>query len=53
MPVVDPEKVKIVFERRINKTVCRKCGAINPPGAVKCRRCRSKHLRPKKRGAKR
>jgi len=52
MPVTDPVKVKIVMERRLNKLVCRKCGAINPPGATKCRRCKSKDLRPKKKGAK-
>ena len=49
MPVTDPEKVRIVVMRRLNKLVCRKCGALNPPGAVKCRRCRSKNLRPKRR----
>ncbi len=52
MPVTDPVKVRIVFERRLNKTICRKCGAINPPNAKKCRRCRSKDLRPKKKGAR-
>jgi len=49
MPVNNPELQKIVFNRVLNKTVCRKCGALNPPGATKCRRCKSKGtLRPKK-----
>ncbi len=51
MPVTDPVKLEIVYNRVLNKMVCRKCGAINPPGAKKCRRCRSKNLRPKKKGA--
>jgi len=49
MPLTDPELIRIVEERVLKKKVCRKCGALNPPGAVKCRRCRSKGtLRPKK-----
>ena len=48
MPVRDPELLKIVYERALNKLVCRKCGALNPPGATKCRRCRSRNLRPKR-----
>lgn len=49
MPVNDPELQKIVFNRVLNKMVCRRCGALNPPGATKCRRCKSKGtLRPKK-----
>jgi len=48
MPVTDPVKLQIVFNRVLNKKVCRKCGAINPPTATKCRRCRSTNLRPKK-----
>jgi len=49
MPITNPELLKIVEERVWKKQVCRKCGALNPPGAVKCRRCRSKGtLRPKK-----
>ncbi|BEP18474.1 50S ribosomal protein L40e [Pyrofollis japonicus] len=46
--VRDPEIMKIVYNRVLNKLVCRKCGALNPPGAKKCRRCKSKNLRPKK-----
>lgn len=49
VPLTDPELMKIVEERVLRKKVCRKCGALNPPEAVKCRRCRSKGtLRPKK-----
>ncbi len=48
MRLADPVKVKIVEERLINKLVCRNCGALNSPRATKCRRCRSKNLRPKK-----
>jgi large subunit ribosomal protein L40e len=50
MPVTDPELLAIIEKRVLNKMVCRKCGALNPPGAKKCRRCRSKNLRPKKKG---
>lgn len=44
----DPEVMKIVYNRVLNKLVCRKCGALNPPSATKCRRCKSKNLRPKR-----
>ncbi|MEZ0290648.1 MAG: 50S ribosomal protein L40e [Sulfolobales archaeon] len=46
MPV-SPELASIVVERVLRKKICRKCGAINPPTAVKCRRCKSYNLRPK------
>jgi large subunit ribosomal protein L40e len=49
MPVaLDPEKMEIVTRHKFGYKVCRKCGARNPPDAEKCRRCRSKNLRPKK-----
>ena len=48
MPITDPELMKIVEARVLNKMVCRRCGALNSPGAKKCRRCGSKDLRPKK-----
>ncbi|MET1128783.1 MAG: 50S ribosomal protein L40e [Thermoproteota archaeon] len=44
----DPEVQAIVYRRVLNKLVCRKCGALNPPSATKCRRCKSRNLRPKK-----
>ena len=50
MPIEDPAKLQIVYRRVLNKLVCRKCGALNPSGAKKCRRCRSRDLRPKKLG---
>ncbi|MEM1873926.1 MAG: 50S ribosomal protein L40e [Acidilobaceae archaeon] len=48
MPVTDPQLLAIFEARVLNKKVCRKCGALNPMSAVKCRRCRSTNLRPKK-----
>jgi len=48
LPVADPKLVEIAARRVLDKMVCRKCGALNPPGAKKCRRCKSKNLRPKK-----
>ncbi len=48
MPITDPELLKIVENRVLNKKVCRKCGALNPPEAEKCRRCKSRNLRPKR-----
>ncbi|MEM2021494.1 MAG: 50S ribosomal protein L40e [Zestosphaera sp.] len=49
MPIADPEAMKIVEARVLNKLVCRRCGALNPIGATKCRRCKSRALRPKRR----
>ncbi len=48
MPITDPVKLQIVFNRVLNKKICRKCGALNPPDAEKCRRCKSRNLRFKK-----
>ncbi|MFW9928801.1 MAG: 50S ribosomal protein L40e [Candidatus Thorarchaeota archaeon] len=48
MPIDDPEKRAIVARVLLNKSICRKCYARNPPKAVKCRRCHSYALRPKK-----
>jgi len=48
MPISDPEKLRIATEHRFNYWICRNCGARNPPGAEKCRRCKSKNLRPKR-----
>jgi len=33
--------------RLLNKKVCMNCGALNATGAERCRRCRSRELRPK------
>jgi len=32
MPITDPELLKIVEARVLNKMVCRRCGALNPMG---------------------
>jgi large subunit ribosomal protein L40e len=34
-------------QRLLNKKICMKCGATNPPRAKRCRHCRSTELRPK------
>ncbi|MHA1820306.1 MAG: 50S ribosomal protein L40e [Promethearchaeota archaeon] len=49
MPITDPIKRKIAQRHLLYKSVCRHCGALNPLGAKKCRRCHRKNLRPKKR----
>lgn len=49
MTISDPIKRRIAFHHLINKSVCRRCGALNPISATKCRRCGGKALRPKKR----
>ncbi|HKZ48939.1 MAG TPA: 50S ribosomal protein L40e [Thermoplasmata archaeon] len=38
--------------RRLNKMICMKCSARNPPRATRCRKCKSKELRPKAKEAK-
>jgi len=48
MSLRDPFKLQLARKHRLDKTVCRKCGATNPPGATKCRKCHSKKLRPKR-----
>ncbi|MFZ8822630.1 MAG: 50S ribosomal protein L40e [Desulfurococcales archaeon] len=48
MPLNDPELMKIVMDRALDKKICRRCGATNPPGAIKCRRCKSYDLRSRK-----
>ncbi|MCW4051096.1 MAG: 50S ribosomal protein L40e [Candidatus Bathyarchaeota archaeon] len=40
----------IARKAHLSKTVCRSCGATNPEGAKKCRKCRGKNLRPKRTG---
>ena len=44
----DPFKLALARKYLVDKSVCRACGATNPPKATKCRKCRSKNLRPKK-----
>lgn len=48
MSLRDPVKIEIARGHRIKKTVCRSCGVTNPVNATKCRKCRSKNLRPKR-----
>jgi large subunit ribosomal protein L40e len=48
MPIDDPVKRKIARYHLLNKSVCRRCGALNSPKAKKCRRCHGKDLRPKR-----
>jgi len=48
MSIRDPFKLQLVRWHRLEKLVCRRCGATNPPKATKCRKCRSKNLRPKR-----
>ena len=48
MSLRDPFKLELARSHLVNKSVCRDCGATNPPKAVKCRKCRSKNLRPKR-----
>ncbi|MHA1410026.1 MAG: 50S ribosomal protein L40e [Candidatus Odinarchaeia archaeon] len=49
MPVTDPDKKFIAMQSLLYLKICRKCGARNSLDAKKCRRCKSKQLRPKKR----
>ncbi|MDH5361688.1 MAG: 50S ribosomal protein L40e [Nitrososphaeria archaeon] len=52
MPIRDPTLLQIAQKRRLYFKICRRCGARNPPGAVKCRKCRSYNLRWKRREIK-
>ncbi|MGV9103714.1 MAG: 50S ribosomal protein L40e [Candidatus Thorarchaeota archaeon] len=46
-PVADLEKRRLAQHYLLYKSVCRDCGATNPPKAKKCRKCKGKDLRPK------
>jgi len=48
-PIDDIEKRRIARYHLLEKSVCRRCGALNPIRAKKCRICRGKDLRLKKR----
>lgn len=52
MPVANPEHREIARAVLTDVWICRKCYARNPVGARRCRKkkCRSKRLRPKKKG---
>nr|AOZ55990.1 ribosomal protein L40E [uncultured korarchaeote] len=47
MPIEDPFKRQIAVRALLRYKICRECGAHNFYGATKCRRCKSKNLRPK------
>ena len=49
LPITDPFKKALAQQHRLYLKVCRDCGARNAASAVKCRRCRGRHLRWKKR----
>ncbi len=38
---------ELAANARLNKQICQKCGATNPPKAKRCRKCHSKDLRRK------
>nr|MDO8114793.1 50S ribosomal protein L40e [Candidatus Sigynarchaeota archaeon] len=52
MPIGDVTIRKIAQYHLLYKKVCRKCGALNPFTATKCRHCHSTRLRQKKRETK-
>lgn len=47
MPIEDPVKKRIASKALLEYKICRNCGARNPVSATRCRRCKSKNLRPK------
>ncbi|MEE8181979.1 MAG: hypothetical protein V3T87_01550, partial [Candidatus Thorarchaeota archaeon] len=49
MPVADIEKRRLAQHYLLYKSVCRYCGATNPLKAKRCRKCKTKDLRPKRR----
>jgi large subunit ribosomal protein L40e len=49
MPIADIEKRRLAQHYLLYKSVCRYCGATNPLKAKKCRKCKTKDLRPKRR----
>ncbi|HMK32854.1 MAG TPA: 50S ribosomal protein L40e, partial [Nitrosopumilaceae archaeon] len=49
MPITDPLKKQIAQKARLHFKVCFSCGAKNPIGATRCRKCRNTYLRLKNR----
>jgi ubiquitin-large subunit ribosomal protein L40e len=49
MPAADPYLKKVASYHLLYKMVCRRCGALNPFHAKKCRKCHGKDLREKSR----
>jgi large subunit ribosomal protein L40e len=54
MPITDVVKKQIAQQRRLFFKICFKCGAKNPIGGERCRKCHGKQMRLKNRtlGAK-
>lgn len=54
MPITDVIKKQIAQKRRLYFKICFKCGAKNPIGAERCRKCHGNQMRLKNRtlGAK-
>ncbi|RLE72854.1 MAG: 50S ribosomal protein L40e [Thermoprotei archaeon] len=48
MPIRDPFKLQLALDHNFKVKICRKCGARNPWSAERCRRCKSRNLRPKR-----
>ncbi|OYT61477.1 MAG: 50S ribosomal protein L40e [Thermofilum sp. ex4484_15] len=48
MPITDPVKLQVALDHVFKVKICRRCGAKNPWNAIRCRRCRSYDLRPKR-----
>ncbi|MGI0027011.1 MAG: 50S ribosomal protein L40e [Nitrosopumilaceae archaeon] len=49
MPITDPLKKQIAQKARLHFKVCFSCGAKNPIGATRCRKCHNTYLRLKNR----
>ena len=54
MPITDVTKRSIAQKRRLFFKICFDCGAKNPIGGTRCRKCHGSHMRLKNRtlGAK-
>ena len=45
---VDPTLANLARKYRVDKKICRRCYATNPPKAANCRKCKASDIRPKK-----
>jgi len=48
VPIRDPFKLELALNSTFRVKICRKCGAKNAWTAERCRRCKSRNLRPKR-----
>jgi len=48
MPIRDSFKLQLALEHNFKVKICRECGARNSWSAERCRRCKSRNLRPKR-----